>query len=110
YRSVRTKIFGLPDDTLLYPGHDYKGRMVSTVREERNFNARLGVDKSEAEFVAIMNALDLAYPKKIDEAVPANLVSGLVPVQTERPVGSVAVVMEELGRQDTSELWHGAGI
>jgi glyoxylase-like metal-dependent hydrolase (beta-lactamase superfamily II) len=110
YHSVRTKIFELPDETLLYPGHDYKGRMVSTVREEKRFNARLGVDKSEADFVAIMNALDLAYPKKIDEAVPANLVSGLVPVQAEKPLGSVAVVMEQLGRQDTSELWHGAGI
>jgi sulfur dioxygenase len=76
YRSVRDKIFSLDDDALIYPGHDYKGRTVSSVGEEKAFNPRLGGGKSEAEFVDIMSNLKLAYPKKIQEAVPANLKCG----------------------------------
>lgn len=72
YRSVRSKIFTLPDDTLVYPAHDYQHRHVSTVRQERERNPRLGGGKSMAEFVDIMAALDLPYPTKIDVAVPAN--------------------------------------
>ncbi len=107
YESVRQKILSLPDDTLLYPGHDYKGRMVSTVSEEKQFNARLGLGRTVSDFVEIMETLDLAYPKRIDEAVPANLESGLhVP---ETAPGAVAKVMDELGRQD-AEVWMGAGI
>lgn len=82
YRSVQDKIFSLPDDALIYPGHDYKGRTVSSVREERAHNPRLGGGKSEAQFVEIMTNLKLAYPKKIQEAVPANLHCGLVESST----------------------------
>jgi glyoxylase-like metal-dependent hydrolase (beta-lactamase superfamily II)/rhodanese-related sulfurtransferase len=77
YRSVHDKIFTLDDDTLIYPGHDYKGRTVTSVGEEKRLNPRLGGDKTEDEFVDIMANLKLAYPKKIDEAVPANLKCGL---------------------------------
>jgi sulfur dioxygenase len=81
YRSVTEKIFTLPDDCLLYPAHDYQGRTVTTVAEEKKHNPRLGAHpdgapRSEDEFVAIMAALKLAYPKKIDIAVPANLQCG----------------------------------
>jgi sulfur dioxygenase len=76
YRSVQDKIFSLPDDAAIYPGHDYKGRTVSSVREEKAFNPRLGGGKTEGEFVDIMTNLKLAYPKKIQEAVPANLKCG----------------------------------
>ena len=72
YRSVHGKIFSLPGDTLVYPAHDYRGRQVSSVARERADNSRLGGGRSEAEFVEIMAALDLPYPKKIDVAVPAN--------------------------------------
>lgn len=108
FESVRGKIFTLPDDTLLYPGHDYRGRTVTTVAEEKAFNPRLGLARSEAEFLGIMDALDLAYPKRIDVAVPANLVSGLIeqPAAEAKPV---AAAMEELGRQD-AERWQGMGI
>lgn len=82
YRSVTEKIFTLPDDALIYPGHDYKGRTVSTVGEEKAFNPRLA-NKSEDEFVQIMAALRLAAPKKIDVAVPANLRCGLDENQAE---------------------------
>lgn len=78
YRSVHDKIFALPDACFLYPGHDYRGRTVTTVGEERRFNPRLGHGRSEDEFVAIMNALDLAPPARIGVAVPANLSAGVV--------------------------------
>jgi len=77
YRSVRDQVFSLPDDTRLYPGHDYRGRTVTTVREERRFNPRLS--KSEDEHVAIMAALNLPRPARMDVAVPANLTRGLRP-------------------------------
>jgi len=72
---VHSKIFSLPGDTLIYPGHDYKGRNVSTVEEERRFNPRL--TKSREEFVELMAELGLPYPKKIDVAVPANMLCGV---------------------------------
>ena len=72
YRSVHDQILSLPDATLLYPGHDYKGRTVTSVAEERRFNPRLGGGRSEDDFVGIMAALKLAPPKKLGEAVPAN--------------------------------------
>jgi glyoxylase-like metal-dependent hydrolase (beta-lactamase superfamily II)/rhodanese-related sulfurtransferase len=76
YRSVNEKIFTLPDNALLYPGHDYKGRTVTSVREEKAFNPRFA-NKSEAEFVEIMNALKLDPPKEIQRAVPMNQRCGL---------------------------------
>lgn len=72
YRSVHDKLFTLPDDTLVYPGHDYQQRRVSTIAQERDRNPRLGAGKSLDEFVAIMAALNLPRPKKMDLAVPAN--------------------------------------
>lgn len=76
YRSVHEKIFSLPDECLLYPGHDYRGIMVTTVMEEKLFNPRLGGDLSESDFAGYMDNLGLAHPKKIDIAVPANLKCG----------------------------------
>lgn len=76
YRSVRDRIFTLPDDTLLYPGHDYAGRTVTTVGEERRYNPRLGGDRSEGDFVELMAHLALPHPKQIDVALPANLEMG----------------------------------
>jgi glyoxylase-like metal-dependent hydrolase (beta-lactamase superfamily II) len=76
YRSVHEKIFSLPEDTLVYPGHDYRGHTVTTVAEEKAYNPRLGVAVGEEQFVAIMNSLELASPKRMDVAVPANLACG----------------------------------
>lgn len=72
YRSVHEEIFVLPDDTLVYPGHDYQQRRVSTVAQEKARNPRLGAGKSLDEFVTIMNELKLPRPRKMDYAVPAN--------------------------------------
>lgn len=79
YRSIQNKLFSLPDETLVYPGHDYDGRFISTIAQEKARNPRLGGGKSEAEFVAIMNGLDLPYPRKIDFAVPGNELCGKCP-------------------------------
>jgi sulfur dioxygenase len=78
YRSVHDKIFALPGETLVYPGHDYQQRHVSSVAQERQRNPRLGGGKSLDEFVAIMAALNLPRPKKMDVAVPANRLCGQI--------------------------------
>jgi len=75
YKSVHERIFTLPQHTKVFPAHDYKGCMQSTVAEEIAFNPRLS--KPLEEFKSIMDNLNLPYPKKIDEALPANLVCGL---------------------------------
>lgn len=73
--SIVNKLFKLPDDTLVYAGHDYKGWTVSTIAEEKRHNPRIA-GKTEAEYVAIMNALNLPDPALMDIAVPANLACG----------------------------------
>eukprot|EP00747_Dinoflagellata_sp_TGD_P133180 gnl/TRDRNA2_/TRDRNA2_175162_c0_seq1.p1 gnl/TRDRNA2_/TRDRNA2_175162_c0~~gnl/TRDRNA2_/TRDRNA2_175162_c0_seq1.p1 ORF type:complete len:427 (-),score=74.83 gnl/TRDRNA2_/TRDRNA2_175162_c0_seq1:233-1513(-) len=75
YDNVHMHIFSLPGDTLVYPGHDYKGRNVSTVDEERRYNSRL--TKSKDEFVKLMSELQLPYPKRIDWALPMNMACGV---------------------------------
>ncbi len=79
YHSVRDKLFALPEDTLVYPAHDYQGRRVSSVAQEKTRNPRLGGDKPLEEFVKIMNELGLPYPKFIDYAVPGNRQCGVCP-------------------------------
>jgi glyoxylase-like metal-dependent hydrolase (beta-lactamase superfamily II)/rhodanese-related sulfurtransferase len=76
YHSVRSQIFTLPDECLLYPGHDYRGLTVTSVAEERRFNPRLGEGIGEEDFTGYMTHLGLPHPKQIDVAVPANLCCG----------------------------------
>ena len=76
YESMFDKLLRLPDETLVYPAHDYKGETVSTIGEENAFNPRLQV-KSVDEYVALMNNLKLPNPKMMDVAVPANMHVGL---------------------------------
>lgn len=76
YQSINGQIFTLPDSCTLYPAHDYNGRTSTSVAEEREFNARVGGDSNENDFVRYMNAMQLPHPKKIDEALPNNLRSG----------------------------------
>ena len=75
YESNHTQLFTLPPSTLVLPAHDYKGRSFSTIGAERATNPRL--TKSKDEFVSIMASLGLPYPKKMDIAVPANMVCGV---------------------------------
>ena len=76
YHSITQVLFALPDATIVWPGHDYHGRTHTTIGAEKAGNARVA-GKTLAEFVAIMDALHLPPPKRIDEAVPANLASGM---------------------------------
>ena len=76
YRSVRDRIFSLPDDCLIYPGHDYRGLSVTSVGEEKLYNPRLAESIGEGDFVGYMTNLGLPHPKQMDVAVPANLKCG----------------------------------
>ena len=79
YHSITEQLFSLPDSCQVYPAHDYNGRTQSSIGEERAFNARVGGQANESDFVGYMDALRLPHPKRIDEAVPANLRSGKPP-------------------------------
>jgi glyoxylase-like metal-dependent hydrolase (beta-lactamase superfamily II) len=76
YRSIHGKLFALPGTTLVYPGHDYKGRTASSIDEERRCNPRLGGGRTQAEFAATMRALALPHPRFMAVAVPRNLRCG----------------------------------
>lgn len=76
YDSLTRKLFTLPEDTIVFPAHDYRGRTQSTIGHEREHNSRIAGRTREA-FIGIMRALNLPKPKMIDEAVPANLRLGL---------------------------------
>ncbi len=75
YDSITQTLFALPDDTWVYPAHDYRGHLVSTIGEEKRWNPRL-VGKQRDEFIALMGSLNLPKPKLIDIAVPANRACG----------------------------------
>jgi len=79
YRSIKQQIFSLPDECLILPAHDYSGRTMSSVGEERVHNSRLGAGADERDFVGFMKNLDLPHPKQIAIAVPANLACGRPP-------------------------------
>ncbi len=76
FHNVRSKLFTLPDSTMVYPAHDYKGFTSSTILLEKKYNPRLGMDKTLDDFKKIMEELKLPYPKKIDVSLPANLTCG----------------------------------
>ena len=79
YKSVTEKLFSLPDETLVYPAHDYEGRRVSSIAQEKERNVRLGLQRTLAQFRHTMANLNLPYPKFIDYAVPGNLQCGVCP-------------------------------
>jgi len=76
FDSIFNKLLKLPDDTMVFPAHDYKGETVTTIAEERAFNPRLQV-RSVEQYVEVMNNLNLPNPKMMDVAVPANIRVGL---------------------------------
>ena len=78
YESVTQRLFTLPDETLVYPGHDYRGHMVSTIGEEKQLNPRF-VGRDRDNFIQFMASLNLPNPKKIMEAVPSNQGCGQTP-------------------------------
>lgn len=76
YDMVMEKLFSLPGETLIYPGHDYNQRRVSTIEQERLRNPRLGAGRTREDFVALMAALHLPHPQQMGIALPANLACG----------------------------------
>ena len=114
YDSIHHNIFKLPEETLIYPGHDYHGRTVTSVGEEKLHNPRLGGGKSKIEFKSIMQGLKLGYPRKMDEAVPANLQCGLPTAQVDsdfepqlspNAVDSWAPIHRRNGVPEVSKAW-----
>lgn len=79
YKSVKEKLFSLPDDCLVYPAHDYQHRRVSSIAQEKKRNPRLGENRTLEEFKEIMANLNLPYPKFIDYAIPGNRQCGVCP-------------------------------
>lgn len=77
FDSLHQVLFQLPEEMFVYPAHDYLGRTVSSIAEERRYNPRV-VGRSRQDFIELMNHLDLPKPKKLDLAVPANRACGIV--------------------------------
>ena len=112
YDSITRKLFALPDATVVWPAHDYHGRTQSSIGAEKASNPRLA-GKTRDEFIALMNALHLPRPRRIDEAVPANQRSGLrqdaggapAPVGEARPAQGYAGDVTP----QTAQAWMQAG-
>jgi sulfur dioxygenase len=106
YASIHDQLFTLGDDTKVFPGHDYKGRTVSSIGEEKVHNPRAGGGRTVEQFAEIMGNLNLAPPKKIAEAVPANQRCGL-PVDVPQVDRSVAwsVVRSREGVPEVNSSW-----
>ncbi len=117
YESIFGRLLKLPDETLVFPAHDYKGDTVSTIGEERAFNPRLQV-KSVDEYIDLMNNLNLPNPKMMDVAVPANMRVGMLQQEiarhgwaldvaaTEKLLGQSNVAMVDL-REPSERIRNG---
>jgi glyoxylase-like metal-dependent hydrolase (beta-lactamase superfamily II)/rhodanese-related sulfurtransferase len=103
YESLFGRLLKLPDETLVYPAHDYKGDTVSTIGEEKRYNPRLQV-KSVDEYVALMNNLNLPNPKMMDVAIPANMKVGLAQEEIARRGWALSAdaAMSLVGRADAA--------
>ena len=117
YESIFNRLLRLPDETMVFPAHDYKGDTVSTIGEEKRHNPRLQVESVD-DYIALMNGLNLSNPKMMDVAVPANQRQGLVQEEILRRgwavdatraqalVGCKSTVLVDL-REKTERLKHG---
>ncbi len=112
YDSVTGKLFALPDRTRVYPAHDYRGQTSSTIGTEKKHNPRLGGGKTKAEFKKLMSELNLAHPKKILEALPANMSCGkrssMFNVLTDG--GVPEITPENLAQAMKSAEWKTSGV
>jgi sulfur dioxygenase len=103
YESLFNKLLKLPEETMVFPAHDYKGDTVSTIGEEKRYNPRLQV-KSVDEYVDLMSKLNLPNPKMMDVAVPANMRQGLAQDEIARKGWALtpAQVMDLIGRPEAA--------
>jgi sulfur dioxygenase len=101
WSSITERLFKLDDQILVYPGHDYKGRRVSSIGEEKRFNARF-TGRTREEFLLIMKNLDLPLPARIHEAVPSNLEAGANQAAVGRASEQWAALENRVERQNVS--------
>ncbi|MBC7742370.1 MAG: MBL fold metallo-hydrolase [Bdellovibrionaceae bacterium] len=120
YDSVHKKLFTLPPSTTLYPAHDYKGFTSSSIAMEIKHNPRVGGGRTKEQFIQIMSELKLAYPKKIDQALPANFSCGTIgkdlgaeikyknisPSELQNRLGASLLVDVRENDEYTGELGH----
>ncbi|TDR30186.1 MBL fold metallo-hydrolase [Hydromonas duriensis] len=104
YHSLTEVLLTLPEDVVVYPGHDYQGQTHSSIGAEKRHNPRVA-GKSEAEFIAIMNALNLPQPKRINEAVPANLTLGIRHDAGGSPLPAVEGYAGDISPQLAYDWW-----
>jgi glyoxylase-like metal-dependent hydrolase (beta-lactamase superfamily II) len=109
WHSITEKLFRLDEQTLVYPAHDYKGRRVSSIGEEKRFNARVA-GKTREEFLSVMNNLNLPMPARIQEAVPANLEGGAgQPAGAPAQWASPAVAVQSVSATQLAEVLRTTG-
>ena len=105
WHSITQRILSLPQSCLLYPGHDYVGRSVTSVAEEARFNPRFGGAAREQDFIAFMDNLQLPHPRRIDVALPGNLRSGR-PLQEPETQDSWAPLLRSYaGLEEVLPIW-----
>jgi len=109
WHSITEKLFKLDEQILVYPAHDYKGRRVSSIGEERRFNARVA-GKTREEFLSIMNNLNLPMPAHIHEAVPANLEGGAGQPAVASALGQSKVAVQSVSANQLAEALRAPGV
>jgi rhodanese-related sulfurtransferase len=108
WRSITEQILSLPESCLLYPGHDYTGRGVTSVAEEKAYNARLGGSATERDFVGHMQNMKLPHPRLIAVALPGNLRSGRPRDGQSQPVAWAPLEFSYAGLPQLSPAWLAA--
>jgi glyoxylase-like metal-dependent hydrolase (beta-lactamase superfamily II)/rhodanese-related sulfurtransferase len=109
WTSITEKLFALDEQILVYPAHDYKGRRVSSIGEEKRFNARVA-GKTREEFLSIMNNLNLPMPARIHEAVPANLEGGAGQPAVASAPGQPKVAVQSVSAKQLAALLGEPGV
>ena len=109
WTSITEKLFALDEQTLVYPAHDYKGRRVSSIGEEKRFNARVA-GKTREEFLSVMNNLKLPMPARIHEAVPANLEGGAGQPAVASALGQPKVSVQSVSAKQLAEALRAPGV
>ncbi|HWT86858.1 MAG TPA: rhodanese-like domain-containing protein, partial [Myxococcales bacterium] len=109
WTSITQKLFALDEQILVYPAHDYKGRRVSSIGEEKRFNARVA-GKTRQEFLSIMNNLNLPMPARIHEAVPANLEGGAGQPAVASALAQPKVAVQSVSAKQLAEALRAPGV
>lgn len=107
FDSICNQLFSLPDDTTVWPGHDYAGRTSSTIGEERRLNPRIGGGANKTDFIHYLNNMRLPHPRNMDIAVPANLNLGM-PDEMPRTPGWAPVTTTYAGVLEVPAQWVAA--